>query len=317
VQETFPDSAPFAPACEAKGVVTHPSPRKDEECLMRARTRQWAAGVAALALGVGLLAAVAAAAGDKPMVWKPIVPDADATDLIKYLSQALQDDLNQGLPRGADEDAKKEWRGKMRNVPLLIAVLTQSTKDGKADQLAAIRASALAMSEAVEKEEFDVAKARAAALASLKGDPKADTGPVALHEKAELIDLMNLLRLRDKGGLGFGLKPTPPASNDGIESRLMGWAKRAPAGAELNKQADDIARAAYVLATISELTEAHTPKKKEGDKDPKDWKQWTDDMREGSLELAAAARAKDKDAIKKAANKLNASCNNCHGVFRQ
>jgi cytochrome c556 len=283
---------------------------------MRACARQWAARFAGLALGLGLLAAVAAA-GDKPMVWKPIVPEADSTDLIKYLSQALQNDLDQGPPKGADEDAKKEWRGKVRNLPLLIAVLTQSTKGGKADQLATIRTAALQMSEAADKEQFDAEKAKATALASLKADPKASTEPVALDEKAELIDLMNLLRLREKGGLGFGEKPTPPASSDGIESRLMGWAKRAPAGAELAKQADDIARAAYIMAAISELTEAHTPKKKEGDKDPKDWKQWTDDMREGSLELATAARMKDSAAIKKAANKLNASCNNCHGVFRQ
>ena len=65
-----------------------------------------------------------------------------------------------------------------------------------------------------------------------------------------------------------------------------------------------------------EKTDHHTPKKKEGDKDPKDWTTWTDDMLKAAKALAAAAEKKDAKAVKDAAYKLNNSCNNCHEVFR-
>ena len=46
------------------------------------------------------------------------------------------------------------------------------------------------------------------------------------------------------------------------------------------------------------------------------WSQWSEAMRKSADELADAAKAKAPAAIKTAAAKLNSTCNNCHGVFR-
>jgi hypothetical protein len=276
------------------------------------------AGLAALALGVILLATAGggSAAGDKPLVWKPIVPQTDADDVVKYLGEVTQQSLDKGPPD--DADAKKDWLGKLQYTGILAAVVTQSVKEGAdAGQMPAVRAAALQLSDAVEKGQLDAAKAQAAALASLKGAAKGAAPAGDLDEKADLAGIMNLLRLRSKGGLGFGVKPPPgAATTDGIEARVMGLAKRPLPAADLKKQADDIVRSAYILAAVSEVSEVHTPKKKVGDKDPKDWTAWTNDMRESSLQLADAARKGDPAAVKVAASKLNSSCNNCHGTFR-
>jgi Cytochrome C' len=127
--------------------------------------------------------------------------------------------------------------------------------------------------------------------------------------------VMELLKLRSKDGLGIGATPgaiTP----DGIEAKIQEMAKKAPSAAVLGKQGADLEKIANITGAISQVAEFYTPKKKVGDKDPKDWKNWTEDMRAGSADLAKAIKAKNEKDIKTAANKLNSSCNNCHGVFR-
>jgi cytochrome c556 len=39
-------------------------------------------------------------------------------------------------------------------------------------------------------------------------------------------------------------------------------------------------------------------------------------MQAAAVELANAAKAKKQNEVKNAASKLNSTCNNCHGVFR-
>jgi len=67
---------------------------------------------------------------------------------------------------------------------------------------------------------------------------------------------------------------------------------------------------------VAEIALAKTPKKKDGEKDPKDWKEYSEEMIKQSRELRKAIEAADPKAVKVTANKLNASCTNCHGKFR-
>ena len=105
---------------------------------------------------------------------------------------------------------------------------------------------------------------------------------------------------------------------DGIEAFIINLEKRAPPKAALDKQGADLERMAYISAAIAEIAIYKCPvEKKQKDKDPVKWKQWSEEMRDASLELADAFKAKDAAAIKKAGKKLNDSCTNCHGVFRE
>jgi cytochrome c556 len=152
-----------------------------------------------------------------------------------------------------------------------------------------------------------------------KGDADAVKKQVAALKDMDLLPVMVTLKKREKDGTGgLGMGPKPGAYNpDGIEAQLQGLAKKELLPAALDKQAADIIRAANVMVAVADVALTKCPvNKKMGDKDPKDWAQWSQDMKDAAQQLADAAKAKDTKKLKTAANKLNASCNNCHGPFR-
>jgi cytochrome c556 len=133
--------------------------------------------------------------------------------------------------------------------------------------------------------------------------------------KADLGEVMQAFKPRSKGGLGIG--PTADAIKpDGIEQKLidLGKSKKGLSKGDLAKQADALARAAEATKAIGEITILYADK--EGKKNPTKWKQLAGDMKKAADDLSAAAHKADADAIKKAVNKLNASCNDCHSDFR-
>jgi hypothetical protein len=135
--------------------------------------------------------------------------------------------------------------------------------------------------------------------------------------KGSLDEVMHLFALRSKGGAGVG--ETPGAiTPDGIEAKILNLSKgkKPIPEATLKKEGDALAKAGYISAALAEVALKFRPEKKEGNKDPKDWDTWSKDMKVAGLELAEAAKAKKPKETKEAVNKLNASCNNCHGVFR-
>jgi hypothetical protein len=141
-------------------------------------------------------------------------------------------------------------------------------------------------------------------------------------KKLDLNEAMGLLKLRTKEGLGIGAKGTFPPNEDGIEAKIIGLAKLdvkdlKKAEANLKKVAADLEKAAYISAALAVVSEANTPTKKVGDKDPKDWAKFTEDMKKSSMDLATAVKNGNPVEVKKVAAKLNSSCNNCHGIFRE
>ncbi len=138
----------------------------------------------------------------------------------------------------------------------------------------------------------------------------------AIGKKAELEDIMSVFRLRTKKGLGVGATPGA-VKPDGIEAQVMSLGKRPLPASQLSATSHDLARAAYVVAAVADIIRNKCPvDKKQGEKDPASWQMWTQDMHQAALDMAAAAQAKQPKQLQMAANKLNSTCNNCHGVFR-
>jgi soluble cytochrome b562 len=133
-----------------------------------------------------------------------------------------------------------------------------------------------------------------------------------------LEDVMNLLKKRTKdgkGGYGIGPKPTGQM-DDGIEARIQNYAKKAPTAADLKKQKDDLLQAMNRVKAVAAVGNAKTPTKKMGDKDPKDWKEYIEEMSKQADALGKAIESGDPKQVKDAASRLNGSCTNCHGKFR-
>jgi hypothetical protein len=155
------------------------------------------------------------------------------------------------------------------------------------------------------------------AAAHKKGDKAAaeKEGQAVGKKLQELYEAMDLMKPRKKDGVGVGAKPgaiTP----DGIEQMLLKIGRDAPSPAFMNKSSDALEEMAYRIAGIAEVALAKSPAKDKGKQLVKDWVEWSKDMRDSALELAAASKAKSGANVKTAASKLNNSCNSCHSIFR-
>ena len=67
------------------------------------------------------------------------------------------------------------------------------------------------------------------------------------------------------------------------------------------------------MAALSVAVVAHNP----GGKDEKVWSGSTDEVREASLEMAKAAKAKNATGWKEAVRRMDNACTKCHEVFRK
>jgi hypothetical protein len=184
---------------------------------------------------------------------------------------------------------------------VLLGTMVLSATSGTAADGKSVRADIARAADLLEKGDDAGAKKIIAALAGDKDLP--------------LEDVMATLKLRRSKGLGVGKEPIKGVA-DGVESLISNLEKRAPA-----KMLEDhnaaLVRAAYVSAVIGAIVKDHSPVKvKTGDKDPADWKKWSEDMARESTELARALKAKKPADIKAAAKKLNKTCLACHGPFK-
>jgi hypothetical protein len=150
-------------------------------------------------------------------------------------------------------------------------------------------------------------------LAGAKAQAKASAGKIE-----DLEEVMNLFALRKadgKGGEGIGPKPGA-IKPDGIEAKLQNLTKRVLPN-ELKNDNAALQRMAYIAAAIAEIAQSKCPvDKKMGEKDPAEWKKWSEEMSASALELAKSIKAGNATDVKKVALRLDGTCRNCHGVFR-
>jgi Cytochrome C' len=134
----------------------------------------------------------------------------------------------------------------------------------------------------------------------------------------DLEDVMNLMSLRrpnvKKPVFGFESASTPK-NQDGIEAKVTALSKKVDPQ-KVSGESEALFQMAYRIKAISQVAQAKVPEKDEGAKKRKDWIEWAGDMQKSAQDLADAAKSKDAEAVHKAAKKLNSTCNNCHGTFR-
>jgi len=189
----------------------------------------------------------------------------------------------------------------MPTLALAFAALAVSAFAGDDEDLIKARKAVLDLAKAIEKGEKDVA-AKAAAVK--KGG-------------VELEGIMHSYKPADKKGIGFvqlknGQKPK---AGDGIELKFLDLGKRVSKMNLANEKADLI-RMAYINLAIAELTIHYAPEKLNKGKGPKEWKQYTEEMKTATNKFLEAVKSGDPAKVKAAANDVSGSCNNCHGDFR-
>jgi hypothetical protein len=189
------------------------------------------------------------------------------------------------------------------SIAALGGLLFQAGPSGAGDDKT-IKTELTKIAKALEKGNKDEAARLAQALVK-KLDP--DEG---LH------DVMHNFKPRSKKGWGVGSK-AGVATPDGMELKLLALGRDAPSGPTLKREREALEEMSYVIAAIGEVAYHYPPKKDAGKKTKKEWLNLSREMRDSSLNLAAAVKSQGGGEVKTAAAKLNNSCNNCHTIFKE
>ncbi len=265
---------------------------------MATYSRAVIAAILTLILGIYFLVAAGngSAAGDKDGLWKPFLTEAELSKIIDDEVQIIQKEFAKPKP-----DEKR-----VRASAFVIALAAQNCKDGgEPRQLAALRDSALKLAEAAGKMKMAEAKKEAGQIATYKKlQNGAELKPVNLKKYVEeLGDAMLVFERTEKGG-------------EGIEKELVTLdTQRKPFAPD--QMSDKLLLIAYKAALIAEVALAYDDLAKN---QKKDWHNWTDDMRQGAIDLAEAVKSKKtkekSKEVKTAIKKLNSACFACHAKFR-
>lgn len=244
------------------------------------------AGTAALAAGLVVAAADSTAKAPPPAaaVEKTIAAD---TEHLKHLFDLAK--------------TKKKMEGRIKATAMLIAQYGQDGLAGKdADKMAATRAQALKVAEAIAKKNVPGAQEAAAGLAAVTADAKADKKPMKLStmNKLELHEVMDLFG----GATGGGMN---------LEKDIR----------EAKKNGPKDAAAAAVIGTRTAALADYTlelPPQFGGKKTAGDWEKWSKDMKKQATDIAteASKASPDMAKLKKMFSGLDGTCANCHNVFR-
>jgi hypothetical protein len=186
-------------------------------------------------------------------------------------------------------------------VSALAIWLVVASTGSAADDDEAARQGVLKVADLIQKKDMDTAKKQAQTVAQKINDAE---------------PIMHTMDPREDGGLGVGAKPGA-IKPDGIEKKLLEIDKTPLKQQQVAAEGDALEEMAYRIAAVATMAQHACPvPAKQGNKDPKDWKQWTGDMQKGALELADAAKGKKAADINKAVKNLNNTCATCHAVFK-
>lgn len=131
----------------------------------------------------------------------------------------------------------------------------------------------------------------------------------------DMVNLMRVFKIQEKGGLGIGPKPNP---KNGIEKRLIELASvkaKVLAPADVKAESASLLELAYVSLAMAEIAKPYFPGNKNG-KNKQAWDGYADDQKTAANGLIQAVKAGNGKAVKASAEKLLDACNDCHKAFR-
>jgi len=248
------------------------------------------------------------AAQEKQTTFKKFLPPKAYKELVTRAAQAIETNL----AAAEDED-------NLHRAQAYAAMIEGYALSAQQAGTTGVRSAASELSRiAADKANLVQAKKLAAELALLKGQPAA-TERIPTKYPEDIGDLMNLLKPKAKGGEGIAASLQSnirlKGALNGIEEKIRALAKKKQTDERAASEAPELTLLGYKLAVLAELTVFHAaPRKGKGTQ--KDWNELSFQMRDSSLDMAAAAAQKDADGTFNAANKLNSTCSQCHSLFR-
>ncbi len=246
------------------------------------------------ALGAALLASLVAVTASQAIEVKE--------DHFKALLEQDTNHLTKSLKDGTPD---KKGIIQSKATALMIAQAAQDRitgSDKSADaQMATLRDNAVKVAEAVAAKKYKDA-AEIAKLLSLKtpADKSAKTDAIEVHKKAkfDMIDLMSPLKKTTSGGLN-------------VENDIKD-------GSEKLKDVSKVPVLAARIIVLAELTEKMPTDTGAGKKSEANWKKYAKMMKDAATETYEVSTVAKPDVkkVQAALGKINASCTECHNVFK-
>jgi hypothetical protein len=287
-------------------------------------------GIAAvLALGTWLFTGAGTGADNgNNMIWKPLISEDDGLKLAKRSVDIIQKSVEQlSKPQTPKLTKPQQYAIKKRILVNagLLAVYAKSAKAGANKQeLITLGELGLKLNKIAQDRSTKPAVlgklANELAKAKVNAKAKLDTVPwTEMFEDQGYV--MTPFKVWKKGGNGLPKElqtgRLKQDSMNGIEEKVKALRKTKLKDSDMKKQGPGIALMANQIAAIAQLTDELPPvKQKEGEKDPKEWKKWSEDMQKIALELAAAAKQGNAAKVHIVAKKLDDNCTACHKIFK-
>jgi len=187
----------------------------------------------------------------------------------------------------------------LKTTAMMIALYAQSNMTGAdADGMAALRAQALRVAEALSKKDYAAAGAEAAKLAN--PPPSTEKGPLKLHEMHRF----------DREDLMFALRGRPRGLN--VENDIRGGARTADDPKVLGELGSRTALLMEYTAMMPNEKALKSPEK------TAEWKKYANDLKALSFEVqedSTKGANADKAALQKKLATMDQTCVQCHAVF--
>jgi hypothetical protein len=207
--------------------------------------------------------------------------------------KGIQDALKGGDP----DDAQAE---KARTAAVMIAAYSQANLAGPdGQQRATVRDASLKVADLIKGKKYAEAAKQAAALPKLKEDPKAKKEKVQLMDKhITHPELMHQFRHTGDGGWGiFG-------NLQRIRTKQYDVLPRE----DVNEA---FALSLFQVAVTADLLSEHAHKGR-----PKEWADYTGDMRRYASQLGTMIKDKDAKGSPPILGQLTTTCFNCHKMLK-
>lgn len=247
-------------------------------------------GIALASLGFlgrqsSLLAAAESMKSDDAQAWKKLVSDEHFKAMLENQKAEIDKSMKSN---GTFRRALKKLEGAGQIIAVLANVQAFRSEGEDVKKASALRAAGLQLAKAAADKNFDAAKKAVEQIAAYPA-----TIAPADDDKTKWTDLVKI------GAVMHGVSTIDAETKTAVAVAKPADFKKVAAAAESQ---------ARLLACLSVISRDY----EESD----DWKQWCDEMRQGSVELAETFAKKNQAASKAARDELLKTCKACHDVYR-
>lgn len=254
-------------------------------------------GVLALAVRPAPSAALPPAGDDLKDIsnWSELMPEPVFTKIMEESVKTLQEKTRS--PSEFNRQAKSVTN-EAYSLILLAEVARRANEGDMAQKAVFISTTAKELAAAAKSKDLETSKKLVTALAGFK-KVKEETKPLK-EPLQELVPVHNLMEQVEV-----------------VNKEMKKYRRMKEADLKAKNKSEEVTRNTYRLTAYSVGITAHVPDKDiPKGKSKEDWLKATEDLRKATLEIAAAAKAKNQKNLRDAIDKMDRACTKCHDDFR-